>query len=96
MAFERMEDCIHLKACRRLQAIARNRQVIIPRYCTESCTAYVSGKSGYYLTAEEACNTARIRYDGDRDSYDVYCPWDFQAMSLGEIVSELQRDEVDE
>ena len=43
--FECMEDCIHLKACRRIQAIGRKHRLLVPRYCTEECTAYESGNS---------------------------------------------------
>lgn len=36
-----MLDCIHLKACRRLQKIARNYyKVNIGRKCDDTCTAY--------------------------------------------------------
>ena len=41
--FDCMEDCIHLKACRRVQAIGRKFRLQVPRYCTEDCTAYKSG-----------------------------------------------------
>lgn len=40
MAFDCMDDCIHLKACRRIQAIGRKHRLMVPRYCTEECTAY--------------------------------------------------------
>ena len=40
MAFEVMDDCIHLKACRRVQAIGRSHRLMVPRYCTEDCSAY--------------------------------------------------------
>ena len=40
MAFDCMEDCIHLKACRRVQAIGRKHRLMVPRYCTEECSAY--------------------------------------------------------
>lgn len=40
--FECMSDCIHLKACRRVQAIGRKHRLLVPRYCTEDCTAYRS------------------------------------------------------
>lgn len=90
MAFEYMEDCIHLKACRRIQAIGKKHRLIVPRYCTEDCTAYVSGKDNCFLTADEACSVARWQYDGKSDSHDVYCPWDFPTRTLGEIIDELQ------
>ena len=43
MAFECMEDCIHLKACRRVQAIGKTHRLMVPRYCDKDCTAYRSG-----------------------------------------------------
>ncbi len=42
MGFSVMGDCIHLKACRRIQAIGRKHRLMVPRYCTEDCTAYCS------------------------------------------------------
>ena len=42
MSFDVMDDCIHLKACRRVQAIGRKHRLMVPRYCTEECTAYCS------------------------------------------------------
>ena len=41
MSFEYQNDCIHLKACRRVQAIGRKHRLMVPRYCTEECTAYI-------------------------------------------------------
>lgn len=36
-----MDDCIHLKACRRLQKVARaENKTIVARHCDEQCTAY--------------------------------------------------------
>ncbi len=36
-----MERCIHLKACRRVQAIGKKRGHQFARHCDEDCTAYV-------------------------------------------------------
>lgn len=90
MAFECMDDCIHLKACRRIQRIGKNLRLNVPRYCTAECSAYVSGNDNSFLSAEDACYTARIQYDGRSDPYDVYCSHDFQTKTLKEIVDELQ------
>lgn len=92
MAFDCMEDCIHLKACRRIQAIGRKHRLMVPRYCTEDCTAYVSGDVAY-LSAQDACEIAWRQYDGRSDERDVYAPDDFSIKTLGEIVNELQGDE---
>lgn len=40
-----MEDCIHLKACRRLQKIGKSYGFTFPRGCKEKCTAYCSEKN---------------------------------------------------
>ena len=50
--FECMNDCIHLQACRRVQAIGRKYRLNVPRYCTQDCTAYRS--------SEEVINVATI------------------------------------
>lgn len=90
--FECMEDCIHLKACRRVQKIGRSLRLRVPRYCDEDCSAYCSGKKGGYLTQEEACSVARNRYDGGNDEFDVYCSWDFPSKTLAEIIEEAEGD----
>lgn len=53
MAYDCMEDCIHLHACRRLQAIAKKRfsGLHIARNCTEDCSAYESF-DGFLLSGE--------------------------------------------
>lgn len=92
MAFECMNDCIHLKACRRVQAIGKRYRLLVPRYCTSECTAYISGEKYAFLTPNEACDVARYEYDGHSDPYDVYCPWDFPSQTLGEIINGLQEE----
>lgn len=66
MAFEVMNDCIHLKACRRVQAIGKKHRLIVPRYCTEDCTAYTS--MGEVL--EEVENAVRWAFDRGKDGDD--------------------------
>lgn len=39
-----VDDCIHLKACRRVQAIGRAHRLMVPRYCDYECNAYVGVK----------------------------------------------------
>ena len=93
MAFEVMEDCIHLKACRRIQAIGRKHRLMVPRYCTSDCTAYVSGNMDGFLTLEDACYTARSQYSyygGGHDPYDVFCSCDFPSKTIGEIINEIE------
>ena len=40
-----MERCIHLKACRRVQAIGAKNGHQFARHCDENCTAYVDGEA---------------------------------------------------
>ena len=62
---EFMSDCVHLKACRRLQVIAKNNgHPINARGCTKDCTAYES-KNDYY-TKEEA---ETIMHGAFKDGY---------------------------
>ena len=94
MSFDVMEDCIHLKACRRVQAIGRKHRLMVPRYCTEDCTAYLSGNTGSFLSQEEAAITARQQYDyygGGYDPFDVFCGCDFPGKTLSEIIEEVSK-----
>lgn len=62
---EFMEDCVHLRACRRMQVIAKNNgHPIKARGCTKDCTAYDSRKE--YYTEEEA---KAIMYGAFKDGY---------------------------
>jgi hypothetical protein len=88
--FACMEDCIHLMACRRIQKIGKSLRLNVPRYCTEECSAYCSGENGNFLTVDEACNVARNQYNGNSDSYDVYCTCDFPGRTLAEIIEEMK------
>ena len=40
--FSCMEDCIHLHACRRVQAIGKKHRLLVPRYCDENCDCFLS------------------------------------------------------
>lgn len=95
MAFEYMEDCIHLKACRRLQKIGKSKGHTFGRSCTEDCTAYISGDCGNYITIDAACDYARREYDGNHDPYDIYCPADleYECKTLSEIIQEMEETE---
>lgn len=93
--FECMEDCIHLKACRRIQAIGKKHRLLVPRYCTEECSAYVCGNNESYITIDEAVSYAMQGADSIRsgyDIYDVYGSCDLNGMTLGEII-ESEYDE---
>jgi hypothetical protein len=88
MAFECMDDCIHLKACRRIQKIGKKHRLMVPRYCTEDCSAYQSGNKGEYCTVDEAWRIAVNQYDGRNDPYDVYARCDFPSNTLLEILEQ--------
>ena len=92
MAFDYMEDCIHLKACRRVQKIGKSKGHTFGRNCNAECSAYLSANDGEYLIPYEACDIARRQYDGNRDTGDVYCPWDFPTKTLGEILEEHENE----
>lgn len=65
MAFEVMDDCIHLKACRRVQAIGKKHRLMVPRYCTAECNAYTS-MDAVFETVKDAIEWAFDRgKDGD-------------------------------
>ena len=93
--FDCMSNCIHLKACRRIQAIGRSHRLLVPRYCSEKCSAYVDGQEHFYVTPDDAISYARSNYDGYHDPYDVYCSSDFgiRGQSLLDIVNDLQSGE---
>lgn len=42
MAWQYMEDCIHLKACRRMSKLLTSKGVHVNRGCNEECTAYIN------------------------------------------------------
>ena len=90
MAFESMDDCIHLKACRRVQKIGRSHRLMVPRYCTSDCSAYVSGNAGNYVSVDVAWKVAVDQYDGKHDPYDVYAICDFPGQTLGELVDDAK------
>jgi len=71
--FDCNEDCIHLKACRRVQKIAKAKYtgLCIPRHCDADCTCYQTleefleeNHDGYY-TREQ------VQYAIERASADA-------------------------
>ena len=95
--FACMDDCIHLKACRRVQAIGRKLRLNVPRYCTEDCTAYQSRDvNTNYISIDAAINYARNGVSSIRGGYgmyDVYCNGDLYGATLGEIFDDISEDE---
>ena len=58
--FSCMDDCIHLHACRRIQAIGRKFRLNVPRYCSEDCSCYLSLDDMQDWTAEEILSTLDV------------------------------------
>lgn len=45
-------DCIHLKACRRMNKILKAKGIWgVSRGCNPDCTAYISGNIGNYISS---------------------------------------------
>lgn len=87
--FSSMDDCIHLHACRRVQAIGKKFRLNVPRYCD----CYLSKNEGTsYITIRKAvsyaCNGAASIRDG-YDEYDVYASCDLRGASLAEILDDI-------
>ena len=92
--FSYMDDCIHLHACRRVQAIGKKLRLMCPRYCDENCECYLSSDTETnYVSIDEAleyaCNGAYSIQSG-YDIYDVYCSGDLNGASIGEIVEDAE------
>ena len=96
------QDCIHLKACRRLCKIARNKGIVLGRGCSVDCSAYVAGDvddlcgDTLYVAVETAIEYARdgassIR--GGWSEYEVYCSCDLPGKTISEIIVELAEGE---
>ncbi len=99
-----MYDCIHLKACRRVQRIGKNLRLNVPRYCSEECSAYVSGNSTKFIPEEdvdeminEITDYIMSGVDSVRDGcdpYDVYCSYDLvNYMPKGKSLDEIIEDQ---
>lgn len=95
MAFECMDDCIHLHACRRVQKIGKSLRLMVPRYCTEDCGTYLSKDTltGCVLV-EEAISYAQrgaSSIENGFSAYDVYVPQDLSCfeITLGDLIDEL-------
>ena len=82
MSFDVMEDCIHLKACRRVQSIGRKHRLLVPRYCTNECTAYC-GMEDVKHEIEEAVQWAFNRGKDGNDWLEVGSMDGLRDMLLG-------------
>lgn len=87
--FECMEDCIHLKACRRVQAIGRKHRLIVPRYCTENCTAYRSKDEIIEVAKiEDVQEAVDWAVDSIKDGQDWVNVKTIKGYSIGELLEE--------
>lgn len=68
--FDYMCDCIHLKACRRVQKIGKAQGHSFGRHCTEECTAYM-GKDEVAKEIQNAINWAFEQGKADMDYIQV-------------------------
>lgn len=99
MAFEFAEDCIHLKACRRARKLALKKGIAgghLTLNCnSETCTAYMSGEEGSYVSTYTAVREARSAFDLIRRGYgdDSLIESDLPGMSLQEIIDEIKEVE---
>jgi hypothetical protein len=94
MNIEYPKDCIHLHACRRLTQMCKTKGFSLVRACNEDCSAYLSGDTGSYVTADTALEFARDGAESIRrgyDTYDVYASCDLYPMTLNEIIQSEEK-----
>ena len=85
--FECMEDCIHLQACRRVQAIGRKHRLMVPRYCTADCTAYRSGDDVIKVaTLKDVQDSVNYAVDAVKDGMDWVDVKRLDGYKLSEIL----------
>lgn len=95
-AHEVMEDCIHLHACRRVQAIGKSLRLNCPRYCSIDCNCYQSKNDDTGLiTVKKAVDYARrgiSSIESGYGAYDVYCTSDLsgETLTLGELLYNME------
>lgn len=91
------EDCIHLRACRRVQKLGKLKGHSFARHCCkDECTAYQSGNEGSWIDVDEAISYARegvSSIQSGYDSYDVYCTCDLSGLTIGEILKYEEEEE---
>lgn len=96
MAFECMEDCIHLKACRRIQAIGRKHRLMVPRYCTEDCTAYQSGDTVIHVaTLDDVRKAVDWAVDEIKYGQDYVNVNDIKGYTLSDLIDMSEDEEYD-
>ena len=83
MKREYQEDCIHLKACRRLCKIHK----INKRGCNENCHAYVSGEEPELIYLRPLLDTLHAR-SGRVNMDDFAVELMEEAMNLNDYINE--------
>lgn len=86
MKREYKDDCIHLKACRRLCKMYDIKQ----RSCNENCSAYIGGNKERFLSHEYIDEVFRDYYD--YEVYDMTIDNDFTGKTLNEIINDEYGD----
>ena len=87
------ENCIHLKACRRLSKIVKAKNGFVARGCNETCSAFTPDTGETYVTVNEAVKYARDGVQSIMDgygAYDVYCACDLRGMTLTQLCEEAE------
>ena len=77
MKYSYMEDCIHLRACRRLQKVGESKGHRFARKCDEECTAYETDKPMTREQLQDLINRVATYVGGD-GWYGELIPEDFQ------------------
>lgn len=78
------EDCIHLKACRRLQKICRTKYDIkVGRSCNKDCSAYEACTLEQVYKVDDASRHIwRLLEEVARhDPYDIFATWDIPSYA---------------
>lgn len=83
------DDCIHLKACRRMCKLDGWKKGY-SRGCSETCTAYRSAnEESECVTEDEAIDYARwgvSSIQSGYDSRDVYVHGDMPKATIGQVI----------
>ena len=98
MGWEYAEDCIHLKACRRMQKKVNTATgKHFTRGCNaETCSAYISGDTGRYISVSRAVEYARdgaLSIQRGYNAYETYCEYELSGMTLLEIIEAETEEE---
>ena len=65
------KDCVHLKACRRLQKISRSKGFKFSRHCDEKCSAYEDIETLISRTPKEKLSSERLFELSEPEMYEA-------------------------